>query len=140
MLFIILSILHLPISISSSIETMRAFTLSLLPAAILFNGALATWNDKICEGAGGCLGITWFPNTDYTCPGDILITNQEVAQNLISTESGVYTVISADEFPDSCEKESPDSNDYLVVCSEHMYTSAFREKKWKGLHPHGNIQ
>ncbi|KAF2793967.1 hypothetical protein K505DRAFT_216024, partial [Melanomma pulvis-pyrius CBS 109.77] len=70
--------------------------------AALFTSALANWDSKLCNGAGGCLGTSWFPGTDFVCPDGLKLTNQQVAQNSVDMSSGLYDYVTADAFPKSC--------------------------------------
>ena len=73
--------------------------LTLLPAA-----AVMAWDDKLCNGAGGCQGLTWFSDFGYKCPSGATIGLQPFAQALSDIAQGGYEYVASDEFPASCER------------------------------------
>lgn len=89
---------------------------SALTTFIFSTTALANWNPKLCGGAGGCLGITWWPGTDYSCPDGTYLTAQQVAQNTLDVDSGSYDLVSKEDFPTECARGvTPGPRDTLVV-------------------------
>ncbi|KAI3394395.1 hypothetical protein diail_2807 [Diaporthe ilicicola] len=75
-----------------------ATLLALLPAAAL------AWDPKLCNGAGGCQGLTWASEFGYRCPSGATIGPQPLAQALTDIAQGVYEYVASDEFPASCER------------------------------------
>lgn len=95
--------------------------------AALFTSALANWDSKLCNGAGGCLGTSWFPGTDFVCPDGLKLTNQQVAQNSVDMSSGLYDYVSADAFPKSCLRDVvPGPEAKLIVLYPKGYCSSVR--------------
>lgn len=73
-----------------------ATLLALLPAAAL------AWDPKLCNGAGGCQGLTWISEFGYRCPSGASIGPQPFAQALGDIAQGGYEYVAEDEFPASC--------------------------------------
>ncbi|KAL1862655.1 hypothetical protein Daus18300_008453 [Diaporthe australafricana] len=73
-----------------------ATILALLPAATL------AWDPKLCNGAGGCQGLTWISEFGYSCPSGASIGPQPFAQALTDIAQGGYEYVASDEFPASC--------------------------------------
>ena len=77
--------------------------LALLPAAAV---VVQAWDPKLCNGAGGCQGLTWFGEYGYRCPSGATIGLQPFAQALSDIAQGTYEYVASDEFPASCERGS----------------------------------
>lgn len=96
---------------------MRSTSIAIIATiATLFEGTVAVWNPKICNGAGGCLGITWWPGTDFDCANGKNVTAQQVASNTLAMDAGSYDVITADKFPKTCLRNVvPSAKSILTV-------------------------
>lgn len=83
--------------------------LSLLTAA----ATVSAWDSKLCNGVGGCQGLTWFSEFGYKCPSGAEIGLQPFAQALSAIAQGGYEYVASDEFPASCERTAdiPGSTD-----------------------------
>ncbi|KAF2686046.1 hypothetical protein K458DRAFT_429966, partial [Lentithecium fluviatile CBS 122367] len=103
----------------------------LLPLATLLPLALANWDPQLCGGGGGCLQISWWPGTDFSCPDGTHLTQQKVAQESIDLDSGVYDVVTNDKFPSSCLRGvKPGAEDTLAVhhaASGHQFFVFIKE-------------
>ncbi|KAH7396359.1 hypothetical protein BKA66DRAFT_606221 [Pyrenochaeta sp. MPI-SDFR-AT-0127] len=87
------------------------FAVAALPAL-----TLASWNQRICGGAGGCAHISWGPDDPSRCPDGTLLNVQQTASNSLSLGRGTYDIISKAEFPSSClDGSTPQASDTLVV-------------------------
>ncbi|KAL2283655.1 hypothetical protein FJTKL_09715 [Diaporthe vaccinii] len=73
--------------------------LALLPAAV------TAWDPKLCNGVGGCQGLTWISQYGYRCPSGASIGPQPFAQALLEIAQGGYEYVASDEFPASCEAQ-----------------------------------
>ncbi|KAG6361137.1 hypothetical protein INS49_009361 [Diaporthe citri] len=73
--------------------------LALLPAAVM------AWDPKLCNGVGGCQGLTWISEYGYRCPSGATIGLQPYAQALGDIAQGRYEYVASDEFPASCEPQ-----------------------------------
>lgn len=76
--------------------------LALLPAASL----VAAWDAKLCNGAGGCQGLTWISDFGYKCPSGATIGMQPTAHALTEIAQGNYEYVASDEFPATCERSA----------------------------------
>lgn len=87
----------------------KSTLLSLLTAA----ATVSAWDSKLCNGVGGCQGLTWFSDFGYKCPSGAEIGLQPFAQALSDIAQGGYEYVAADEFPASCERTAdvPGSTD-----------------------------
>lgn len=72
--------------------------LALLPAAAL------AWDQKLCNGVGGCQGLTWISDFGYKCPSGLQIGMQPTAHALTEIAQGNYEYVASDEFPATCER------------------------------------
>ncbi|KAF2008389.1 hypothetical protein BU24DRAFT_468987 [Aaosphaeria arxii CBS 175.79] len=87
-----------------------------LTLSILTHTVLAGWDSKLCNGSGGCLGLTWFPGTDYKCPDGVTFTAQQLAGDLLALDNGHYEATTPEQFPTKCVRGTkPGPNDKLVV-------------------------
>lgn len=68
--------------------------------------AVQAWDSKLCNGVGGCQGLTWISEFGYTCPSGAQIGPQPFAQALSDIAQGGYEYVASDEFPASCERAS----------------------------------
>lgn len=66
--------------------------------------AVQAWDPKLCNGAGGCQGLTWFSDFGYKCPSGATIGLQPFAEALRDIAQGGYEYVASDEFPASCER------------------------------------
>ncbi|KAF2125764.1 hypothetical protein P153DRAFT_299371 [Dothidotthia symphoricarpi CBS 119687] len=90
-------------------------SVELLTLAALLPAALASWNGKICSGAGGCVGTSWAVPDPFRCPDATLLNTQQTASNSIDASNGAYSVITAAEFPTTClEGRKPSDKDVLI--------------------------
>ncbi|KAG8169664.1 hypothetical protein KVR01_000409 [Diaporthe batatas] len=107
-----------------------AALLTLLPAAAM------AWDQKLCNGVGGCQGLTWISDFGYTCPSGAQIGMQATAHALLEIAQGSYEYVASDEFPASCERSAdipgPSETTHLV---KHTVT----EGSGKGLTFYGYI-
>jgi hypothetical protein len=90
---------------------------SVIAISVLVSGALAVWNPKICNGAGGCVSNTFYAADPFRCPDGTTLNVQQTASNSIDSDNGSYEIVSKAEFPTSClTGEKPGDDDFLVVC------------------------
>ncbi|KAH6638093.1 hypothetical protein C7974DRAFT_390860 [Boeremia exigua] len=82
----------------------------------LSSAALAAFNTRICDGAGGCVGTTWSVGDPFRCPDETRLNVQQTAGNSIDTGNGSYEIITKEEFPSSCLRGvKPADTDTLVL-------------------------
>ncbi|POS78852.1 hypothetical protein DHEL01_v202752 [Diaporthe helianthi] len=75
--------------------------LALLPLATL----ATAWDQKLCNGIGGCQDLTWISDFGYKCPSGAQIGMQPTAHALTEIAAGNYEYVSSDEFPATCERK-----------------------------------
>ncbi|KAH8733095.1 hypothetical protein GQ44DRAFT_601236 [Phaeosphaeriaceae sp. PMI808] len=82
---------------------------ALLPAAF-------AWNQKVCNGAGGCVGTDYNPEGPFRCPDGTRLNFQQIASNSIAGSDGSYDIVTKDQFPTSClTGRQPTDKETLVV-------------------------
>lgn len=90
---------------------------SFVTIAVFASGALAAFNPKICNGAGGCVGSSAGDGRDpFVCPDGTRLNLQQTASNAIDSGNGGYEIASKDEFPTIClDGTKPADGDVLTV-------------------------
>jgi hypothetical protein len=80
--------------------------------------AFASWNQELCNGVGGCIGVGVSNENPFRCPDGSAITLPVFTNDLDEAGKPGATKITKEEFPKTCfEGNVPGANATFVVCS-----------------------
>jgi len=80
--------------------------------------AFAFWNQELCNGVGGCIGVGVSNENPFRCPDGSAITVPVFTTDLDAAGKPGATKITKEEFPETCyDGNVPGANATFVVCS-----------------------